>query len=93
MPILIPWNSPLLSGLTFLRLTARDGVHSPTSEQYVRMLSSCPGLEQLYLGGGDEDVGSEESGAVFHCSIPLLELHTLSLEFIHLTTVQSILSS
>ncbi|KAG8949689.1 hypothetical protein FRC03_000277 [Tulasnella sp. 419] len=93
MSMLIPWSSPLLSGLTFLRLNAWDGVRSPTSEKYVRMLTSCPGLKELHLSGKDGDVEDEGSDATFHCSIPLSELRTFSLQFIHPTTIESLLSS
>ncbi|KAG8919273.1 hypothetical protein FRC02_001779 [Tulasnella sp. 418] len=93
MLIRIPWNSPLLSGLTFLRLHVWDGARFPTSKQYVRMLTSCPRLKELYLRGRNGHIRDEGSVATFHCTIPLLELRTLSLKFIHRSTIQSILSS
>ncbi|KAG8917043.1 hypothetical protein FRC02_003393 [Tulasnella sp. 418] len=92
-PILISWNSGFLSGLKFLRLKAWDGAHPPTSEQYLTVLLSCPSLKELHLRGRDERFREGESGAVFHNPIILSELETLSLEFLHPTTIKSLLSS
>ncbi|KAG8943786.1 hypothetical protein FRC03_002313, partial [Tulasnella sp. 419] len=48
-PICISWDSPLLSGLTFLRIKAWDGTLPPTADQFQRVLRSCPALEELHL--------------------------------------------
>ncbi|KAG8946810.1 hypothetical protein FRC03_001278 [Tulasnella sp. 419] len=87
------WDSRLLSGLTFLRITAWDGVRPPTEEQYLRVLTSCPNLEELYISGRDDDCREEGLPAVFHTPIPLPRLKTLSLDSLHPTAVRSLLSS
>ncbi|KAG8921636.1 hypothetical protein FRC03_010351 [Tulasnella sp. 419] len=47
------WDSGLLRGLTYLRLCAWDPhtKATPTSEQYLNMLTGCPNLEELHLYG------------------------------------------
>ncbi|KAG8949691.1 hypothetical protein FRC03_000279 [Tulasnella sp. 419] len=92
-PILISWDSSFLSGLTFLRINAWDGVRPPTSEQYLKVLSSCPRLKELHLKGRDHSTRRDWMGAEFHSPITLSELDTLSLESLHATTILSILSS
>ncbi|KAG8952990.1 hypothetical protein FRC03_011966 [Tulasnella sp. 419] len=92
-PLAISWDSALLSGLKILHITAWDGVREPTDEQYLRMLSSCPGLKELHLRSRDMVFRSEESGAKFHSPVTLPELETLSMDYLHPVTVKSLLSS
>ncbi|KAG8952989.1 hypothetical protein FRC03_011965 [Tulasnella sp. 419] len=91
--LVISWDSAILSGLRFLRITAWDGVREPTGEQYLRMLSSCPRLMELHLKGRDKVFRMEELGARFHSPIALPELKTVSLGYLHPVTIRSLLSS
>ncbi|THU87968.1 hypothetical protein K435DRAFT_324107 [Dendrothele bispora CBS 962.96] len=45
----LPWNSPLLTNLTCLKLFQSDSSSSPTLEEFVETLSRMPGLETLEL--------------------------------------------
>ncbi|KAG8934091.1 hypothetical protein FRC02_010574 [Tulasnella sp. 418] len=92
LPITLSWDSPILSGLTFLRVSAWDGTRAPSSDQYVRVLTSCPGLEEVHLQGQIQDCIKSE-GADFRVEISLPGLQELTFANIHPVTVGSILSS
>ncbi|KAG8941721.1 hypothetical protein FRC03_004044 [Tulasnella sp. 419] len=51
LPMTISWDSVLLSGLVLPRIKAWDGQRVLTRDQYLRVLSSCPGLEELFIQG------------------------------------------
>ncbi|KAG8913640.1 hypothetical protein FRC02_005367 [Tulasnella sp. 418] len=88
-PILLSWDSPLLSGLTFLRIRAVD----VTADQYHRVLQSCPALEELHLVGQKSDSAPGNLAARLSLDIPLPKLKSLSLEYLHSATADSLLSS
>ncbi|KAG8918914.1 hypothetical protein FRC03_001801 [Tulasnella sp. 419] len=92
-PIFISWDSPLLSGLTFLRIKASDGTRPPTADQFQRVLRSCPALEELHLAGKHPDGIAADLAARFSSDIPLPKLRSLLLKNLHPATTGSLLSS
>ncbi|KAG8916860.1 hypothetical protein FRC02_003512 [Tulasnella sp. 418] len=89
----ISWDSLILSGLTELSLSAWNGTSPPTVDQYLRVLLSCPMLEELMIVGREIDCTRDELAAVFHHSIPLPNLNQLILDILHPWTIRSLLSS
>ncbi|KAG8911498.1 hypothetical protein FRC02_006588 [Tulasnella sp. 418] len=89
----ISWDSPILSGLTRLGLSAWNGISTPTVDQYLRVLLSCPMLESLEIKGRRIDCTRDNLDAVFYHSIPLPNLTRLILDHLHPSTVRSLLSS
>ncbi|KAG8948312.1 hypothetical protein FRC03_000760 [Tulasnella sp. 419] len=90
----VSWDSPLLSGLSFLRIIPWQGTRSPTSEQYIQVLTSCPQLEELYLTRGEySSWEGEGSPTSFHTEIQLQKLKVLDIQYLHPVTVRSLLSS
>ncbi|KAG8913498.1 hypothetical protein FRC02_005458 [Tulasnella sp. 418] len=89
----ISWDSPILSGLTRLGLSAWNGTSTPTVDQYQRVLLSCPRLEILKIKGRRIDYTRDDLTAVFHHSIPLPNLRQLTLDDLHPSTTRSLLSS
>ncbi|KAG8919140.1 hypothetical protein FRC02_001859 [Tulasnella sp. 418] len=88
-------DSPLLSGLSFLRITPWQGTRPPTSEQYIQVLTSCLQLEELYLIGlhHQSPLEGEGSHTLFHTEIQLQKLNILGLKYLHPVTIRSLLSS
>ncbi|KAG8942171.1 hypothetical protein FRC03_003587 [Tulasnella sp. 419] len=87
--ITMSWDNPIISGLTYLSIYAWDGLKTPTSQQYIHLLESCPKLEDLFIVGREDDFFSSE-GSIFHLQIHLPFLTHLSLINLHPRTISSI---
>ncbi|KAG8909578.1 hypothetical protein FRC02_007718, partial [Tulasnella sp. 418] len=92
--VTIPWDSTLLSRLTYLRVRARDVDCALTRDQYLQVLSACPELEEIYLLGLN-DIRTEDgsAAAAVQSCVQLPKLRTLFLDCLHPTIVTSLLSS
>ena len=75
----VPWDSPLLNGLTELELSNQDLDHAPKIEEFVTVLEQCPGLEKLQLWNSGPKGPAEPLAAPDVKKVQLSHLRDLSI--------------
>ncbi|THU76243.1 hypothetical protein K435DRAFT_879483 [Dendrothele bispora CBS 962.96] len=68
----LPWNSPLLKNLTYLKLHQGDTAPLPSLEQFINILNRMPGLEVLDLKNVLPDNSTISSS--LHSDLPRLRV-------------------
>lgn len=75
-----PWDSSLFNGLTELNLSFQVHEHAPTLEEFMKVLTQCPGLEKLHLwNSGPKRLPDSPATQYPATKVQLPKLHDLSI--------------